>query len=63
MSEHPRSESEEEAKETVKDLDRKADQVQDDIDKARADWERKRSDEAVPGAVPPETDEPEASSE
>lgn len=29
-------------------------ELQDEIDRAKADWDRKRSDPAVPGAPPPE---------
>ena len=35
----------------VEDLEQKGDQVQDDIDEAKTDWESKKGDESVPGAV------------
>jgi hypothetical protein len=52
-------------------LAREADRMQErseelgaEIERARSDWQRKRTDEGVPGANPPESDEglpPEAS--
>lgn len=38
-------------------LGRQGQEVEDQIKETRADWERKRRDENVPGAVPPEEDE------
>jgi hypothetical protein len=38
----------------AEELARQSQEVQDRIEEARADWERKRADEAVPGAPPPE---------
>jgi hypothetical protein len=50
----------------VEDMERRSEQVGDDIDKAREDWERKKADDKVPGAtgtppvaeggLPPEAD-------
>ena len=48
-------------------LERHSDEVKQRIKGAREDWERKRRDDSVPGAAPPESDEepapPEASPE
>ena len=35
-------------------LDREGREVQGQIDETREDWQRKRADESVPGAPPPE---------
>lgn len=35
-------------------LERESDRIDDEIADVRQDWERKRADEAVPGAPPPE---------
>jgi hypothetical protein len=35
----------------VDDLEHKGEQVQGDIDEAKTDWESKKGDESVPGAV------------
>jgi hypothetical protein len=35
----------------VEDLEHKGEQVQGDIDEAKTDWESKKGDESVPGAV------------
>jgi phage shock protein A len=35
----------------IDDLDDQAEQLQDEIDAAKADWERKKADDSVPGAV------------
>jgi hypothetical protein len=40
-------------------LQRRSDELQDDVQEAREDWTRKRSDAAVPGAVP-DSEEPSA---
>lgn len=39
-------------------LRRRSEEVGDHIETAREDWQRKRSDPSVPGAVPPEGAEP-----
>ena len=36
----------------VEDLEKKGETVQDDIDETKTDWESKKGDESVPGAVP-----------
>ncbi|MCA1682676.1 MAG: hypothetical protein LC685_01530, partial [Actinobacteria bacterium] len=38
-------------------LEERGEAVERHIDEARSDWERKRSDPAVPGAKPPDDDE------
>jgi hypothetical protein len=38
-------------------LERRSREVKDRVDAARADWERKRRDESIPGAAPPDPDE------
>jgi hypothetical protein len=60
VSEHEEPERE------VEDMERRSQQVADDIDAAREDWERKKADDSVPGAggmpekaqggLPPEAD-------
>ena len=35
----------------VADLEKAAEKVQDDIDETKSDWESKKGDESVPGAV------------
>jgi hypothetical protein len=35
----------------VADLEKAAEKVQDDIDQTESDWEAKKGDESVPGAV------------
>jgi hypothetical protein len=37
-------------------MEQRADQLGDEISDVRDDWQRKRSDEGVPGAPPPEGD-------
>jgi hypothetical protein len=39
------------------DMEARSETLRDGIDEARQDWERKRSDQSVPGANPPESDE------
>jgi hypothetical protein len=41
------------------DMQSRSEQLRDGIDEARQDWQRKRSDQGVPGANPPESDEDE----
>ncbi len=41
------------------DLERQGDQVKNQVKETREDWERKRRDENVPGAPPPEGSEDE----
>jgi hypothetical protein len=49
---------------TADEMSRRSDRLEDEIDDARGDWERKRADAKVPGAVPPpEPDTPEKTSE
>jgi hypothetical protein len=60
MSEHEEPERE------VEDMERRSEQVGEDIEAAREDWERKKADDSVPGAggmpqkaeggLPPEAD-------
>jgi hypothetical protein len=60
MSEKPEDE--------LEDMEERAQRLEDDVDAAREDWERKKQDPGVPGAVgdpqeadediPPEADEP-----
>jgi hypothetical protein len=35
-------------------LEQQGQEVKDAVDETRADWERKRRDDGVPGATPPE---------
>ena len=53
-----------EHEELADEFDRRADQLarenavlKDEIDEVRQDWEAKRNDSGVPGAVPPERDD------
>jgi hypothetical protein len=63
MAEH--EEHAERLEREVEDMQRRSEQVGEDISDAREDWERKQADDAVPGAVgepaeempPPEPDE------
>ena len=50
--------------ELADDMEREADQLEDrseelghEVDEVRKDWERKRSDQSVPGANPPDEDD------
>jgi uncharacterized small protein (DUF1192 family) len=36
------------------DMDEQAGELQEEIEATKADWERKREDDSVPGAPPPE---------
>jgi hypothetical protein len=55
MTEHPEREPERE----VEDMEERSERLEDDIDSAREDWERKKQDPSVPGAAgEPESDEP-----
>ena len=45
------------AREDLEDLERRAERVENQTDDVRDDWERKRRDESIPGAQPPEEDE------
>jgi hypothetical protein len=59
MTEHDEPERE------IEDMERRSEQVGEDIDAAREDWENKQRDDSVPGATgepreempPPEPDE------
>jgi len=43
----------------LEDMEERAERLEDDVDAAREDWERKKQDPGVPGAQPePEADEP-----
>ena len=45
-------------------MEKRSEKLREGIEQARQEWERKRSDESVPGANPPESEEeppPEAS--
>ena len=42
-------------------LERHSEEIEQEVKDARADWERKRSDEGVPGAVPPDGEKDEDS--
>jgi hypothetical protein len=35
-------------------LERRSEELGDEVDQARQDWQGKRADQGVPGAVPPE---------
>jgi hypothetical protein len=49
---------------TAEEMSRRSERLEDEIDDARGDWERKRADASVPGAVPaPEPDTPEQTSD
>jgi hypothetical protein len=37
-------------------MEEQADSLEEEAEAAKADWERKRSDDSVPGAPPPEDD-------
>ncbi len=52
MDEHERDPEDLDAE--VADLEKRAEKVQDDIDKTEADWDSKKDDPSVPGAVPEE---------
>ncbi len=45
------SEQERDLDREVEDLEHSAQKVQDDIDEAKADWESKKDDPSVPGAM------------
>jgi hypothetical protein len=38
-------------------LEQRSDELGSEIDQARSDWQRKRADESVPGAIPPDSKE------
>ena len=38
-------------------MEHRGEKLDGQIDEVRSDWERKRSDEAVPGATPPSPEE------
>lgn len=42
-------------------LRRESERVEDEIEDVRKDWERKRADESVPGAPPPDSESSESS--
>lgn len=44
-------------------LERQGQEVKDAVDETREDWERKRRDDSVPGASPPEAGASEDSSQ
>jgi hypothetical protein len=41
----------------VDEMEERAERLEHEIEAARGDWERKRSDPSVPGAPPPDDDE------
>ena len=43
-------------------LERRGQEVKDTVEETRGDWERKRQDDGVPGAPPPDEGESEDSS-
>ncbi len=43
---------EHEPEETVEDLEKRGERLEDDIKETRKDWESKQQDEGVPGAQP-----------
>ena len=57
MAEQDPDERSRELKRETDELAREARKVQERIDETRQDWERKRADDSVPGAVPPQADE------
>jgi hypothetical protein len=48
MSEQPEREPER----AVEDMEERSERLEDDVDSAREDWERKKQDPSVPGAPP-----------
>jgi hypothetical protein len=66
MTEHPDPEPEPERE--LEEMDERSERLEDDVDSAREDWERKKRDPSVPGAagdpeqadeeLSPEADEP-----
>jgi hypothetical protein len=48
MTEQPDREAERE----LEDLEERSERLEDETDAAREDWERKKQDPSVPGAVP-----------
>jgi hypothetical protein len=50
-----------EAEQETRSLEKGADELGERIDETRGDWMRKRRDKSVPGAPPPDEDEPEDS--
>jgi chromosome segregation ATPase len=50
MSEEHREQADEVERE-IDDLEEQADQLQEEIDDTKADWERKKGDDEVPGAA------------
>lgn len=53
----------EEADRTVADLEHQSDELDEEIDKARSDWESKQESSSVPGAVPDPGDQDEEPSD
>ena len=61
MTEHPEREREPEPEpeRELEDMEERSERLEDDIDSARENWERKKQDPSVPGAAgEPESDEP-----
>ena len=50
MSEHAEPERD------VEEMEERSERLEDEIDEAREDWERKKGDASVPGAPPDEED-------
>ena len=57
MSEQDPGELAKELEQQADHLERHSDEVQEHLGDAREDWQRKRRDENVPGAPPPDADE------
>jgi hypothetical protein len=47
----------------VAEMEERSDRLEDEIAETRADWERKRADDSVPGAPPPDEDQGDAAAE
>jgi hypothetical protein len=47
----------------VAELAERTERLEHEIEQTRTDWERKRQDDAVPGAVPPDEDQRDAATE
>ncbi len=52
MSEH--QERADELESELDDMEERSERLEDDIDESRKDWESKKADPSVPGAVPDE---------
>ncbi|HTX29888.1 MAG TPA: hypothetical protein VMD09_00800 [Solirubrobacteraceae bacterium] len=61
MTERDPHELSEELEEKADALEHQGQEVKDAVDETREGWERKRRDDNIPGAPPPEGNEPEGS--